>query len=156
MPVAARSTRWGVWWRADRGSMAVEITLFAPCLVMLLVFVAVLIHRGVDARLRLDDAAHQAARAASIERTAPAAASAAQSTATAALADAGVVCRLVTVATDTAGLVPGGTVTVTLTCSVDLNDAQLLGGPSQKVLSATASEPVDSWRSAAVNSGGAG
>lgn len=156
MPVAARSTWWAAWWRADRGSMAVEIALFAPCLVMVLVFVAVLIHRGVDARLRLDDAAHQAARAASIERTGPAAAVAAQSTATAALADAGVVCRSVTVATDTAGLVPGGTVTVTLTCSVDLNDAQLLGGPSQKVLSATASEPVDTWRSAAVNSGGVG
>jgi hypothetical protein len=60
------------------------------------------------------------------------------------------------VATDTAGLTPGGTVTVTLICSVDLNDAELLGGPSQKVLSATATEPVDTWRSAAVNTGRAG
>jgi Flp pilus assembly protein TadG len=152
--MASRSTRCAVWWRADRGSITVEITLFAPCLVLLLVFVAVLIHRGVDARLRLDDAAHQAARAASIERTGPAAASAAQSTATAALADAGVVCNSVNVATDTSGLVPGGMVSVTVTCSVDLTDADLLGGPSQKVLSATASEPVDTWRSAAVNTGG--
>lgn len=152
--MTSRSTRWAAWWRADRGSITVEITLFAPCLVLLLVFVAVLIHRGVDARLRLDDAAHQAARAASIERTALAAASAAQSTANAALADAGVVCNSVTVATDTSGLVPGGMVSVTVTCSVDLTDAELLGGPSQKVLSATASEPVDTWRSAAVNTGG--
>jgi hypothetical protein len=45
-------------------------------------------------------------------------------------------------------------VTVTLTCTVDLNDAQILGGPRQKVLSAMASEPVDTWRSAAVITGG--
>ncbi|MBV9163762.1 MAG: pilus assembly protein [Pseudonocardiales bacterium] len=143
-----------VWWRDDRGSVAAEITVVAPVLIMLLVLVAVVIHRGVDARIRLDDAAHQAARAASLQRSAPAAVTAARSTAQNALSSAEVVCRSVGVNTVTAGLVPGGTVTVTLSCLVDFGDAMLLGVPGQRVLSATASEPVDTWRSGGVNNGG--
>ena len=57
------------WWREDRGSVISEIVLITPFLVILLVFVAVVVHRGVDARLRINDVAHQAARAASLERT---------------------------------------------------------------------------------------
>ncbi|WP_245617539.1 TadE/TadG family type IV pilus assembly protein [Amycolatopsis taiwanensis] len=126
--------------------MAAEVTLAAPFLVMLLVFVAVFIHRGVDARLRLNDAAHQAARAASIQRISAAATAAAQDTASAALSSAGVSCSSLTVATATGGMQPGGTVSVTLTCTVDFGDALTLGVPSQKSLSATAIEPVDTWR----------
>src|SRR5579885_2246752 len=86
-----RRLRWWVaWWHADRGSVAAEVTIATPVLIMLLVFVAVVIHRGVDARLRLDDAAHEAARAASIQRTSPTAITAAQSTAASALSSAGV------------------------------------------------------------------
>lgn len=133
--------------------MAAEAALVAPFLVMLLVFVAVVIHRGVDARLRLDDAAHQAARAASIERTPATAVVAAQSTAASALSSAGLACRSLGVDTATRGLRPGGTVTVTLSCTVDLHDALLLGVPGQKRLSATAIEPVDTWRSTAATIG---
>ena len=137
---------WVAWWRADRGSVAAEVTLVAPLLVMLLVFVAVVIHRGVDARLRLEGAAHQAARAASIERTPAAADAVAQSTASAALSAAGVTCASLTVDTATGGLRPGGTVSVTISCSADFGDALLLGVPGRKRLSATAAEPVDTWR----------
>ncbi|KOX19285.1 pilus assembly protein TadE [Saccharothrix sp. NRRL B-16348] len=114
---------------------------------MLLVFVGVVAHRGVDARIRLDDAAHQAARAASIERTPAAATLAAQITATGALASAGVACRSVSVDTATGGLIPGGTVTVTVSCAVDFGDALILGVPVGKTLSSSAAEPVDVWRS---------
>src|SRR5437868_1153937 len=91
--VQGRRGWWVAWWRADAGSVAAEVTLVAPFLVMLLVFVAVVIHRGVDARLRMEDAAHQAARAASIERTPASATAAAQSTAASALSSAGVTCQ---------------------------------------------------------------
>jgi Flp pilus assembly protein TadG len=134
--------------------VAAEITVIAPVLIMLLVFVAVVIHRGVDARLRLDDAAHQAARAASMQRSAPAAVAAARSTAQGALSRAGVVCRSVRVTTITAGLAPGGTVTVTVSCPVDFGDALILGVTGQRVLSTTASEPVDTWRSVSTGGGG--
>jgi Flp pilus assembly protein TadG len=143
-----------VWWRADRGSVTAEVALVTPLLIMLLVFVAVVIHRGVDARLRLDDAAHQAARAASIERTGPAAVTAARTTAETALASAGVVCASLGVDTATGGLVPGGAVTVTLSCSVDFGDAFILGVPGQKRLSATATEPIDSYRSIGADAAG--
>lgn len=141
-----RASRRRAWWREDRGSASSEIVLFTPLLVMLLVFVAVVVHRGVDARLRINDVAHQAARAASLERTSTRAASQARSTATAALAAAGVACQSVTVDVAAAGLRPGGTVTVTVSCEVDLGDALVLGA-GRKRLSATAIEPVDTWRS---------
>jgi Flp pilus assembly protein TadG len=151
---ADRLVRWMGWWGDDRGSVTTEITLLTPLLIMLLVFVAVVVHRGVDARLRLDDAAHQSARAASLQRSAPAAVTAARSTAQGALSSAGVVCRSVGVHTDTTGLVPGGTVTVTLSCTVDYGEAIVLGVPGARVLSATASEPVDTWRSVRATTGG--
>lgn len=128
--------------------------MVTPFLIMFLVFIAVIIHRGVEARLRLDDAAHQAARAASMQRTSLAASTAAQSTAASALSAAGVVCQSLTVDTVTAGLVPGGTVTVTLSCSVDLSDALLPGAPGHTRLSATAREPVDTYRSVTGNISG--
>jgi Flp pilus assembly protein TadG len=124
--------------------------LVTPLLIVLLLFVAVVIHRGVDARLRLNDAAHQAARAASIQRTSPDAMTAAQSAATTALPVGSVVCASVSVDTATGGMVPGGVVTVTVTCTVNFGDALLLGVPGQKVVSATASEPIDTFRSSTV------
>lgn len=158
-PLERDHPRWGwwvAWWRADRGSVAAEVTIAAPFLVMLLVFVAVVIHRGVDARLRLDDAAHQAARAASIERTSATATAAAQSTATNALSSAGVTCASLSVDTATGGTRPGGTVSVTVSCAVDFGDALILGVPGQKRLSAIAVEPVDTWRSVSGNTSGGG
>jgi Flp pilus assembly protein TadG len=143
--------RWAAWWRTDDGSATAEATLLTPVLVMLLVFVAVVVHRGVTARIRLDDAAHQAARAASIERTPTAATSAARTTAAAALASAGVVCRSLSI-TITGGLRPGGTVSVTVSCDVDLGDALMLGVSDGKRLSASAVESVDVWRSVPLGS----
>jgi Flp pilus assembly protein TadG len=127
--------------------VAAEVTIVAPLLVMLLVFVAVVVHRGVDARLRLEDAAHHAARAASFERTPATATAAAQSTAANALSSVGRMCASLTVDTITGGIRPGGTVTVIVSCSVNFGDALMLGVPGHKRLSATAVEPIDFWRS---------
>ncbi|WP_410630950.1 TadE/TadG family type IV pilus assembly protein [Amycolatopsis sp. cmx-4-83] len=126
--------------------MTVEAVLIAPVVVMLLVFVAVVVHRGVDAKLRLDDTAHQAARAASLQRTPAAAAAAAEATATSALAHAGPVCRDAAVSTRTSSI-PGSTVVVSVRCTVDFGQALLLGVPGSRALSATASEVIDTYRS---------
>jgi Flp pilus assembly protein TadG len=142
--VTARS--WARWWRAERGSVTAEAVLVTPVLVMLLVFVAVVVHRGVDARLRLDDAAHQAARAASLERTPAAAGDAAQATATSALAEANVTCRHAQVTTTTTAS-PGSTVVVSVRCTVDFGQAMVLGVPGSRTLTASASEIVDLYRS---------
>jgi Flp pilus assembly protein TadG len=143
-------------WASERGSASAEVTLLTPLLITMLVFVAVLIHRGVDARLRLDDVAHQAARAASIERTPDAARRAARTTAASALDDAGVVCASSTVTAATVDLASGGTVSVAVRCTVDLGDALLLGVPSNRTLTASATEPVDAWRSVTANAAGGG
>lgn len=154
-PRNPRRRGWVAWWRADRGSVAAEVTLAAPFLIMLLVFVAVVVHRGVDARLRVEDAAHQSARAASIQRSLASAAEAARTTAFAALSSAGVVCAPLTVDT-TGGMQPGGVVSVTVTCGVDFSDASILTVAGHKRLSATAVEPIDSWRAVTVNASGGG
>lgn len=144
------------WWRQDRGSVSSEVVLITPILVLLLVFVAVVVHRGVTARLRLNDVAHQAARAASIERPPARAAAQASAVATAALASAGPSCRSTAVETNTAKFRPGGAVSVIVSCEVDLGDALLLAVPSRKWLSAKATEPVDVYRGATgVGGGGA-
>jgi Flp pilus assembly protein TadG len=146
MTASQQPREWARWWRADRGSATTEITLAAPLLVLLLVLVGVVIHRNVDARIRLDDAAHQAARAASLEHTPATAATAAKRTATRALTSAGLACRQMTVTVATNQLRPGGTVTVTVDCIVDLGDALIFGEPT-KSLSARAVEPINVWRS---------
>ncbi|WP_418153402.1 TadE/TadG family type IV pilus assembly protein [Actinoalloteichus caeruleus] len=136
------------WWRAEAGAAAAEVTLVLPFLIMLLLFTAVVVHRGVTARLRLDDAAHQAARAASIERSGPAAQAAARSAAEATVTASGVACVAVRVDVDTGELIPGATVRTRVACQVDLGDALMLGVPGTRELSATASEVVDTWRAA--------
>lgn len=145
---------WTAWWRTSSGSVAAETVLVAPFLVVLLVFVGVVVHRGVDARIRVDDAAHQAARAASIERSPLAASTAAQRTATSALASAGAVCAALTVSTTTTGAGPGDAVVVTVSCEVDFGDAVLLGMPGSSVLTATSVEPIDRWRSGGIGGRG--
>ncbi|MEV6905983.1 TadE/TadG family type IV pilus assembly protein [Amycolatopsis sp. NPDC051071] len=140
------------WWRAERGSVTAEAVLLTPVLVMLLVLLAVVVHRGVDARLRLDDAAHQAARAATLHRTTTAATAAARDTVGSALAQAGVVCRDVTT-TMSGTLAPASAVTVQVRCIVDFGQAVLLGVPGGKILISSASEVVDTYRSQARRGG---
>src|SRR5437879_755968 len=93
--------------RDERGGATVELTLVAPMLILLLVF-AVALGRLVEARARVDGAARDAARAASISRSPAAAIVVAEQTATATLASAGASCRQVQTATDTSAFRPGG------------------------------------------------
>jgi Flp pilus assembly protein TadG len=125
--------------------VAAEVAIAVPVLVAVLLFVGVLVVRGVDARLRLNDAAHEAARAASLTRTPAAATLAARQTATANLSAAGIDCGDLTVAVDTGDFQPGGVVTVS--CRLELSDAAaLLAIGDQRTLSSTASSPIDTYR----------
>lgn len=137
------------WWRADCGSAAVELTLVTPLLILLLVLVGVLLHRGITARLELDTAAHQAARAAALARTIPAADQAARAAAQAALTTTAPGCTAVEIAVDTGRWRPGGVVAVTVSCALDLTAAVGAGLPGHDTLTATATEPLDSFRGTA-------
>jgi Flp pilus assembly protein TadG len=130
---------------SDAGSAAVELVLLTPLLVVLLLFV-VLCGRLASAKLDLDAAAHAAARAASIARTVPAATTDARRTALDTLAARQVTCTEPTVTVDTAGLRPGGVVTVTVACVVPLRELALLAVPGSRAVSGTATSPVDVFR----------
>ncbi|WP_059007934.1 TadE/TadG family type IV pilus assembly protein [Streptomyces specialis] len=139
-PRPVRRNRFG-----DRGSASAELVLLLPVLILVL-YVVVYCERGSDTRMRLDDAAHQAARAASQARTPGQAADAARATATAALDEAGVACQAVTVQLD-GTLEPGSTVTATLTCTIGLQDLAMIPMPGTTTLDARFTAPVDLYRS---------
>ncbi|GAB3365866.1 pilus assembly protein [Amycolatopsis echigonensis] len=137
----------------ERGSAAAELVLLTPGLIMMLLFI-VFCGRMADATLRLEDAAHQAARAASLARNVTNARNDAHATASAALANAGITCRSLAVTVNTAGFQPGATVSVEVTCTAGLSDLALLGMPGSIQLSASFSSPVDTYRGVAANAGG--
>jgi len=133
--------------RNERGSVTVELVLVTPLLILLLLFVVAL-GRLASARIDVNGAAAQAARAASIARDPESASNAAKQTATAALADDHVTCANLAVATDTSGFSAGGTVAVTITCNVDLADLAGLRLPASTAISARSVSVVDTYRAA--------
>ncbi|WP_449341010.1 TadE/TadG family type IV pilus assembly protein [Streptomyces canarius] len=135
--------------RSDEGSAAIEAAVILPSLIMFLCL-AIAGGRIVTSGAKIDSAAEDAAREASIHRTAAAAQGAAQSAAAESLNDQGITCALTSVRVNTGGLsVPVGqvgTVTVTVTCTVNLSDLLLPGMPGAKTLTSTATSVVDQYR----------
>ncbi|KUJ38360.1 hypothetical protein ADL25_24350 [Streptomyces sp. NRRL F-5122] len=135
--------------RSDEGSAAIEAAIILPALIMFLCM-AIAGGRIVTSGAKIDSAAEDAAREASIHRTAAAAQSAARSAAADSLSDQGITCASANVDIDTGGLsVPVGqvgTVTVTVTCTVNLSDLLLPGVPGAKTLTSTATSVVDQYR----------
>jgi Flp pilus assembly protein TadG len=130
--------------RPDRGSSTLELVLLTPALIALLLLV-VAGGRIEQARGQLDGAAREAARAASIERTPGAAQASARLIAAQRLGSHGVTCGGLTVTTDTSLFRSGGSVTTTITCNVQLSDLVGLALPGTRTLSASASEPIDTY-----------
>jgi Flp pilus assembly protein TadG len=132
--------------RDESGSVATELVLLTPLLILMLLFVVAL-GRTVSARLEVDGAAAQAARAASIARDPATATAMAQQTATAALSSDHVTCADLTVNTNTAQFAPGGSVAVTVTCTVNLADLVGLRLPASQAISSTSTSVIDQYRS---------
>ena len=133
--------------RSDRGAVALELVVLVPALMMLIGLV-VGGARIWTARATVDEAAHRAARTATVLSDARTSAGAAEETARANLTD--VPCRDTTVAVDAAALhrPPGtpGTVRVTVGCTVALGDLILPGLPGELTLQAGAASVVDRYR----------
>ena len=132
--------------RDESGSVAAELVLLTPLLILMLLFVVAL-GRLSGARLEVDGAAAQAARAASIARDPGTAVVMATQTATAALGSDHVTCGQLTVSTDTALFVPGGSVAVTVTCHVALSDLTGLRLPASESVTSRATAVIDTFRS---------
>ncbi|MGH9295630.1 MAG: TadE/TadG family type IV pilus assembly protein [Acidimicrobiales bacterium] len=129
----------------ERGAVTTELVLVTPLLILLLVFVVAL-GRLASARLDVDGAAGEAARAASIATDPAAATAAASQTADAALGSDHVTCADLAVSTDTASFAPGGSVAVTVTCTVALGDLTGLRLPASESVSSTATSVIDTYR----------
>jgi len=126
----------------QRGSSATELVLVAPVIVLLLMFV-VFLGRTTATQAQLQDAAHSAARAASLARTPSDATTAARQIADAALGSRTITCNPLTVIVDTSAFRPGGAVSVTVTCSVNLADLGALHIPGAETMSTSFTEPID-------------
>lgn len=142
-----------VWQRLrhtdERGSAAVEAVILVPAFglfVGLLVFAGrtAAAHQGVEA------VAADAARAASIARSAGEAQADAADAITYSLANNGLRCASSSVSVDTSGLSAPvgtpGTVSATVTCTINLADLSVPGVPGSHTVTATMVSPVDAWR----------
>jgi Flp pilus assembly protein TadG len=133
--------------RTDKGSVAVEVVLITPALIVLVLLV-VLGGRLTGAQSRVRHAAASAARAASLRSSFPAAEADAIATAQHDLERAHVECSGGPAVTMEGSLQPGTRLTVTVRCQVPLRDLGLLGlGRSVHEVSATSVEVIDVRRS---------
>ena len=156
LPAPARARRRRSWcWllRGEEGSAAAEIAILTPLLVIMVLFM-VFLGRLTEARAVIADAAHQAARAASIARDPAAARAQAQQAATTALAGRGLACQHFTVTVSLAGFRPGGTVRATITCTAAMSDLWLLRVPGSQTLTASFASVIDTYRGVTVTGTG--
>ena len=98
---------------------------------MILLLFVVFLGRVTEAQAVISDAAHQAARAASIAQSPAAATAQARQAAGTALSGRGLACQHFTVSVGLGGFRPGGTVRATVTCTTGLSDLALPGGSRQ-------------------------
>lgn len=131
--------------KSDRGASSVELVIIAPVLVMLILLVVGL-GRMALARQQVDSSAHEAARAASLQRTAGAAASDGQAAGRRAIDETGLSCAQLRVNVDTSSYRPGGHIRATVTCIADLSDVTLAGLPGSKTYTSSAIVPIEQWR----------
>lgn len=135
---------------SERGlSMTIEVVLLVPALILVL-GTMVAGGRYWYARTTVERAAASAARAATLQRSASAADSAARLVATTELDAAGVTCRSHEVRADVSGFaVPVGQpaeVRVTVSCTVPFGDLAVPGWPGTLTLSHSASSVLDRYR----------
>ena len=133
---------------AERGSVSTEfavvMTAFLTSFMLLVVFAG----RVSSAENNVRSAAQEAARSASLSGTPEGAVVAAQQTAVANLASAGLTCASgLDVAVDTAQFAPGGWVAVTVSCDTPFSDVASLAVPGVHTFIGTATEVIDTYRS---------
>lgn len=123
----------------ERGSMAVETVMLAPVFLLFLMFLA---GAGVlvESQGRVNGAARDAARAASVQRTLDEAEGAAEAITTGVL---GRSCRSSAVSLDGSEWEQGGQVQAEVTCELDLG---FLGFGATKRLTGTAVVPLEQFR----------
>jgi Flp pilus assembly protein TadG len=135
--------------RDERGSAAIEAVIGVPAF---LLFVGLIIFGGRTATTHqsVETAAADAARSASLERTTASARTQAISAATTSLTNQGIHCLDIDVTVDASqfsrAVGEAATVTVTVQCRLDLSDLSIPGVPGSRLIRATSTSPIDTWR----------
>jgi Flp pilus assembly protein TadG len=135
--------------RNERGSAAVEAAVGVPAFVL---FVGLIIFGGRTATTHsaVESAAADAARTASIARTASEAKADAKTAAQASFANQDIHCLSVTVTVDVSDfdktVGQTGSVSATVECRLDLGDLSVPGVPGSRLIKATSSSPLDTFR----------
>jgi Flp pilus assembly protein TadG len=141
-----RSTSLGAFRSGERGSLALELVVLTPVLVLTLWLLGVVSLRAMVAHAQVDQAARDAARAASIARSPGTARQAATAAAAGSLQQARRTCQTVQITTSLERFRPGGTVQVTVACTIRLRDLGLLLAPGSRTTRASYAAPVDLHR----------
>lgn len=131
-----------------RGSATLELVVLTPALLALLMLV-IAAGRITGAKAHVEQAARDAGRAASLERTLPAAQAAAQSGAQASLRGDEISCQQLQVTVTGGFTVPVGepaSVHVALSCTAALADLALPGLPGTRTERASYDAAIDSYR----------
>jgi len=132
--------------RGDRGSLTVELVVLTPVLVV--VALATLVFGRVsEARQQVVESSRAGAEAAAVLPTVGTAQWVAAINAVINLIGRSHTCATVTVTTDTSHFVAGGSLTVHVACQVHLSDIGFPGMPGSTVVRATATAPLDPYRS---------
>lgn len=133
--------------RSERGdSGPLETVILVPVLLALVALV-VAAGRTTTADTDVEFAAQVGARAAAQANTAGAATARAEQVVAATLADSGLACSSHSVSVDAGDLRPGGRVSVTVSCTVSLDDvADFKLAVGSRTMTATASEVIDRIR----------
>lgn len=129
----------------ERGAVSTELAVLTPLLIgfmLLVVFAGRVAHAEGD----VANAAHEAARAASLVATPAAALEAGVDTAAANIAEGAVACRSLDVSVDTSDFAAGGQVAVTVTCQAAFADIAMLAVPGNRTFTSTAIEVIDTYR----------
>ncbi|QKE85128.1 pilus assembly protein [Arthrobacter sp. NEB 688] len=134
---------------SERGSATLEAAIGVPAF-MLFVGLIIVGGRMAIAHQALESAAADAARAASISRSQASAEHAASEAARSSVTNQHLACATPRVSVDTSGFRsrPGtpATATVTISCRVPLADLAVPGVPGSRIVTATSSSPIDTYR----------
>jgi Flp pilus assembly protein TadG len=130
----------------DGGWAVAEVVFLMPVALVVLGFI-VLCGRMGNVQADITSTARDAARAASLQRNLDSARQAAQATAAASLAANTVTCNQPRTRIDNpATFAPGGSVTVTVTCDVDLSAVAIPGIPASTTIERSSTESIDRYR----------
>jgi len=137
------------WFRRDDGVSALEAVILAPAVLAMLVL-AIIAMRVEVATQAVDAAAHDAARAASLEHDGDTARKAAEDLVSARLGGSEHLCHDLHVNVDTSGFAvqigQPAEVTVAITCVADFSDVAVPGMPGSTTIDAKFTSALDQFR----------